>query len=140
MLVLPGADTDEILIARALGAIVGRVETAVTAVLARLVLGGGADIVPLPDDRMTVRAFLRNGWRPPAMGDIESIARELHICYVQRQRERNVAVGPALEPWESLSPVVAGIQPGGGARRTEQAGRGRAQAGAAREGPVDVDA
>ena len=104
VLVLPGADTDEILIARALGATVGRVETDGTAALARVVLGGGADIVPLPDDRMTVRAFLRKGWRPPAMRDIESIARELHICYVQRQRERNVTVGPALEPWESLLP------------------------------------
>ena len=59
VLVLPGADADEILIASALGARVGRVETRHGSDLPRVVLGGSADIVPLPDDRMTVRAFLR---------------------------------------------------------------------------------
>jgi hypothetical protein len=104
VLALPGADIDEILIARALGATVGRVETGDGIDLSRGILGGAADIVPLPDDRMTVRAFIRKSVWPTEMGDLESLARELHNSYVQRQREHNAAEGPALAPWESLLP------------------------------------
>ena len=65
---LPGAAIDEILIARALGATVGRVEVTGGADLSRLVLGGGTHIIPLPDDRMTVRAFLRRSTWPAEHG------------------------------------------------------------------------
>ena len=65
---LPGADIEEVLIARALGATVGRVETAAGADLPRTVLGGAAGIVPLPDDRMTIRAFIRKSVWPAEDG------------------------------------------------------------------------
>lgn len=104
VLVLPDASLDEILIARALGATIGRVETATTPDVTRAALGGAAGIVPLPDDRMTVRAFLRKTTWPAEMGDAEPIARELHNSYVRRERERNAEDGPALERWETLLP------------------------------------
>ncbi len=101
---LPGADDDEILIARALGARVGRVETGDGSELPRELLGGSADIVPLPDDRMTVRAFLRRSAWPAELPGREQIARNLHGCYVQRHRSVRKDVGdPALAPWDGLS-------------------------------------
>jgi hypothetical protein len=102
---LPGASQDEILIARALGATVGRVETAAGSDLAQDFLGGGTDIVPLPDDRMTVRAFLRRSEWPDEVADPEPIAAGLHHRYVRRQRGvRKDASDPVLLPWDALSP------------------------------------
>jgi TrkA-N domain/RyR domain len=102
---LPGASQDEILIARALGATVGRVETAAGSDLAQDFLGGGTDIVPLPDDRMTVRAFLRRSEWPDEVADPEPIAAGLHYRYVRRQRGvRKDASDPVLLPWDALSP------------------------------------
>lgn len=100
---LPGAPLEEILIARALGATVGRVETAAAADLSRDLLGGAAAIVPLPDDRMTVRAFLRRSTWPAGIGDRERIAEGLHRRYVHRQRGRKPAGDPVLRPWGALS-------------------------------------
>ncbi len=101
---LPGAAIDEILIARALGATVGRVEVAGGADLSRLVLGGGTHIIPLPDDRMTVRAFLRRSTWPADMGDPMPVAAGMHRLYVERHRSRKQTDDPALEPWDRLSP------------------------------------
>ncbi len=101
---LPGASPEAIVIARALGATVGRVETAEGGDLSRDLLGGGTDIVPLPDDRMTVRAFLRRSTWPRDLADPEPIAAGLHTRYVRRHRGgRKVAGDPVLQPWEALS-------------------------------------
>lgn len=100
---LPGASSDEILIARALGAPVGRVETTAASDLSRDLLGGGAAIVPLPDDRMTVRAFLRHSTWPRDVADPEPIAEGLHRRYVHRHRGRKPAGDPVLQPWDALS-------------------------------------
>jgi hypothetical protein len=101
---LPGASQEEVLIARALGATVGRVETAAGSDLAQDFLGGGADIVPLPDDRMTVRAFLRHSRWPDEVADPEPIAAGLHRRYVHRHRGvRKDASDPVLQPWDALS-------------------------------------
>ena len=102
VLALPGASQEEVLIARALGATVGRVETAATSDLAQDFLGGGADIVPLPDDRMTVRAFLRRSQWPDELADPEPIAAGLHRRYVHRHRVRKEAGDPVLQPWDAL--------------------------------------
>jgi hypothetical protein len=105
VVVLPGAAPEEILIARALGATVGRVETAAGGDLAQEFLGGGTGIVPLPDDRMTVRAFLRRGTWPDGVADPEPIAAGLHYRYVRRHRGLRKAAGdPVLLPWDALSP------------------------------------
>ena len=73
--------------------------------LARDFLGGGTDIVPLPDDRMTVRAFLRRSTWPVAVADPEPIAAALHNRYVRRHRGvRKDAGDPVLRPWDALSP------------------------------------
>jgi len=100
---LPGASSEEILIARALGAAVGRVETTTASDLSRDLLGGGVAIVPLPDDRMTVRAFLRRSSWPREIGDPERIAEGLHRRYVHRHRGRKPAGDPVLQPWDALS-------------------------------------
>jgi hypothetical protein len=61
--------------------------------------------VPLPADRMTVRAFLRPTTWPTALGRLrQPIAAELHHRYVARQRARKPGHDPALQPWSALSP------------------------------------
>jgi hypothetical protein len=102
---LPQAVAEEILLHRALGATIGRIEAAGAPDLGRLLLNGATGIVPLPYDRMTVRAFLRPGQWPAALAAArEPIAIELHRRYVARQRARKPADDPALQPWPALSP------------------------------------
>jgi voltage-gated potassium channel Kch len=103
---LPGTPADELLLARALGALVGRVETPETTDLNDILLNGAGDIVPLPDDPATIRAFLRpSRWPATFAKRREPLARALHEGYVERQRaqERKPADDEALRPWATLS-------------------------------------
>jgi voltage-gated potassium channel Kch len=102
---LPGATADELLLARALGASLGRVETPGGVDLNDILLNGAAGIVPLPDDPATIRAFLRPSRWPEEFADRhEPVAKELHECYATRQRSRKAAGDPALRDWSVLSP------------------------------------
>ena len=102
---LPGAPAEDIMLARALGATIGRVERAGAPDLSRTLLNGAVGIVPLPCDRMTVRAFLRPGSWPRSLAALrEPMAAELHRRYVARQRTRKSSDDPALQPWSALSP------------------------------------
>jgi hypothetical protein len=102
---LPATAAEDVLLARALGASVGRVEAPGAADLSRSLLNGAAGVVPLPLDRMTVRAFLRPGTWPRALAELrEPLAAELHRRYVVRQRTRKPPGDPALLPWPALSP------------------------------------
>jgi hypothetical protein len=102
---LPGAAAEDVLLARALGATIARLDGPGAADLSRVLLNGGAGVVPLPRDRMTVRAFLRPGGWPPELADRrEPIAADLHRRYVARQRARKRHDDPALQPWPALSP------------------------------------
>lgn len=102
---LPGAGAEEIMLARALGATIGRVERAGAPDLSRTLLNGAIGVVPLPCDRMTVRAFLRPGSWPRSLAALrQPMAAELHRLYVARQRTRKSSDDPALQPWSALSP------------------------------------
>jgi hypothetical protein len=102
---LPGTAAEDILLARALCATVGRVETPGSTDLSRTLLNGATGVVPLPPDRMTIRAFLRPGSWPDALASLrEPLAIELHRRYVARQRARKAPGDPALQPWPALSP------------------------------------
>ena len=102
---LPGTTADELLLTRALGAPLGRVEAPEGDDLNDILLNGADGIVPLPDDRATIRAFLRPGrWPEEFLDRREPLARELHERYVTRQRARKAASDPALRSWPVLSP------------------------------------
>jgi RyR domain/TrkA-N domain len=102
---LPAAAAEDIMLARALGATIGRVEQPGAPDLSRTLLNGGVGVVPLPYDRMTVRAFLRPGNWPRSLAALrEPMAAELHWRYVTRQRTRKLSDDPALQPWSALSP------------------------------------
>jgi hypothetical protein len=102
---LPGTAAEDIILARALGAAIGRVETPDAPDLSRALLNGAVGVVPLPPDRMTIRAFLRPATWPAALGQHrQPMAAELHRRYVARQRARKPAGDPALQPWSALSP------------------------------------
>jgi hypothetical protein len=105
VLALPGASTDEILLARALGARVGwlRLPDQQGPDLARSLLNGAVGTVALPIDRMSVRAFLRRTSWPRSAEERERLAAALHERYVKRQRARKPADDPALRPWAELS-------------------------------------
>ncbi len=105
VLALPGASTEEILLARALGARVGwlRLPNQPGPDLARSLLNGAVGTVALPVDRMSVRAFLRRTSWPRSAAERERLAAALHARYVQRQRVRKPADDPALRPWTELS-------------------------------------
>jgi hypothetical protein len=104
-IVLPGAAAEDVLLARALGAMVGRLDGPGAPDLSHVLLNGATGVVPLPRDRMTVRAFLRPGGWPAALRDRrEPIAAELHRRYVARQRARKRQDDIALQPWPALSP------------------------------------
>jgi hypothetical protein len=105
VLALPGASTDEILLARALGARVGwlRLPDRQGPDLARSLLNGAVNTVGLPVDRMSVRAFLRRTSWPRSAEERERLAARLHERYVKRQRPRKPAGDPALRPWAELS-------------------------------------
>jgi hypothetical protein len=102
---LPGASAEDIMLARALGATIGRVEVPGAPDLSRTLLNGAIGVVPLPCDRMTVRAFLRPGSWPRSLAALrEPMAADLHRRYVARQRTRKSSDDPALQPWSALSP------------------------------------
>jgi hypothetical protein len=102
---LPDAGAPDVLLARALGATLGRIEAPGAPDLSRLLLGGATGVVPLPPDRMTVRAFLRPARWPAELAELrEPLAAELHRRYVARQRQRKQAEDPVLQPWPVLSP------------------------------------
>jgi hypothetical protein len=102
---LPGAAAEDIVLARALGSTVGRIEAPGAADLGLLLLNGAAGVVPLPADPMTLRGFLWPGHWPADLAAVrEPIAAELHCRYVARQRARASADDPALVPWPALSP------------------------------------
>ena len=102
---LPGTPAEELLLARALGALLGRVEASESEDLNDILLNGADGIVPLPDDPATIRAFLRPSRWPEELHDRrEPLARELHERYVARQRPRKAAGDPALRSWSVLSP------------------------------------
>jgi hypothetical protein len=102
---LPDTATEDLLLARALGASLGRVQTPDAPDLSRALLNGAVGVVPLPADRMTVRSFLRPTTWPAALGRLrQPIAAELHHRYVARQRDRKPGHDPALQPWSALSP------------------------------------
>jgi voltage-gated potassium channel Kch len=105
VLALPGASTDEILLARSLGARVGWLQLPGQPGpdLARSLLNGAVGTVQLPVDRMSVRAFLRRTSWPRSAEERERLAAALHERYVQRQRHRKPAGDPALRPWAELS-------------------------------------
>jgi hypothetical protein len=105
VLALPGTSTDEILLARALGARVGwlRLPDQQGSDLARSLLNGAVSTVQLPVDRMSVRAFLRRTSWPRSAEERERLAAALHQRYVERQRLRKPAGDPALRPWAELS-------------------------------------
>jgi hypothetical protein len=103
VLLLPGAPADEILLARALDTRIGRPwwsgepDTDTDSAL----LGGAAGLVPLPADRMIIRAFLHQAAAQPWR---EQVAGELHRRYVSHQRERKRGDDPALRPYSRLLP------------------------------------
>jgi len=102
---MPAARAEDILLARALGATIGRVEVAEAVELGLLLLNGAAGVVPLPPDPMTVRAFLRPGrWPAELAAKREPLAAELHRRYMLRQRGRGRPDDLALQPWSALSP------------------------------------
>ncbi|HEY6423583.1 MAG TPA: NAD-binding protein [Pseudonocardiaceae bacterium] len=105
VLALPGASTDEILLARALGARVGwlRMPDQQGPDLARSLLNGAVGTVGLPIDRMSVRAFLRRTSWTRSAEERERVAAAMHTRYVQRQRPRKPPADPALSPWSELS-------------------------------------
>jgi len=105
VLALPGASTDEILLARALGARVGwlRLPDQQGSDLARSLLNGAVGTVQLPIDRMSVRAFLRRTSWTRSAEERERVAAALHERYVERQRLRKPTADPALSPWPELS-------------------------------------
>jgi hypothetical protein len=101
----PGIPADALLLARALGAVLGRVEASASEDLNDILLNGADGIVPLPDDPATIRAFLRPSRWPEELDDRrQPLARELHERYVARQRPRKAAGDPALRSWSVLSP------------------------------------
>jgi hypothetical protein len=109
VLVCPGGaiTRSEMLLARALGAPVGRLDFgAVDAPALGDDLPGGHDgIFDLPVDRMTIRAFLR--WSSLGDPDLrESIAKGIHGDYRRRHRRRKSTNDPALAPWEHLVPAL----------------------------------
>ncbi len=102
---LPGATAEDLMLARALGGTVGRVQQPGASDLSRTLLNGATGIVPLPPDRMTIRAFLRPSRWPRSLAELrEPLAADLHQRYVTRQRTRKAADDPALQPWPALSP------------------------------------
>lgn len=105
VLVLPGAAPQEVLLARALGARLGRLELPGAPELSGQLLGGAVDVLPLPPDRMIVRAFLRPEHWPDALREHrEPLAAELQRRYVSRQHTIKPAGDPALQLWPQLSP------------------------------------
>ncbi|MCO1658647.1 NAD-binding protein [Pseudonocardia humida] len=104
VLVLPGAATDEVLLARAIGATVGWVQLPGGPDLARTLLNGAVGVVPLPVDRTTVRAFLHPGRWPGPADERDGIAEELHRRYTARRRDRRAINDPSMRPWSKLSP------------------------------------
>jgi voltage-gated potassium channel Kch len=107
VLLLPGATTDEILLARAMGVPIGRPQWCGEPDLGPTLLNGDTGIVVLPHDRMTVRAFLNPGRWPVALEeDHEALAADLHQRYVARQEKRKETGDSALQPWSTLSPAL----------------------------------
>jgi Trk K+ transport system NAD-binding subunit len=72
----------------------------------RMLLGGAAGIAVLPNDRATVRAFLRPSRWPYNDTTKDIVAAALHRGYVERQGAHNAVGDPALRPFDQLAPAL----------------------------------
>jgi hypothetical protein len=102
--------TADLLLARALGASVAWIDPAsetLTTLDDELPFGAGG-VLELPDDAMTLRAFLSWSSAPEDMPCElrDSVARYLHADYRRRQRRRKPPGDAALAPWEQLLPAL----------------------------------
>jgi predicted Rossmann-fold nucleotide-binding protein len=109
LVVCPGGQitTEEILIARALGARVGWLDPGgeASALLADTLPLGTEDVLELPPDAMSVRAFFSVS--TPLTDPLrEAVARHLHNYYRRKQRGRKSHGDPALASWDDLLPAL----------------------------------
>lgn len=97
----------EIILARALGAAVASVDPCeeLLGPLDEVLPFGAGGVITLPNDPMTLRAFLM--WPNERLeGDRRlAAARDLHNQYRRRQRNLKRPDDPALSRWEQLSPM-----------------------------------
>jgi TrkA-N domain/RyR domain len=102
--------TADLLLARALGASVAWIDPAseTLATLDDELPFGAGGVLELPDDAMTLRAFLSWSSAPEDMPCRlrDGIARYLHADYRRRQRARKQPGDAALAPWEQLLPAL----------------------------------
>jgi hypothetical protein len=96
------APTNEILLARALGAKVAVVDPtgALTRSLDEVLPLGANGVLEIPADPMTVRAFLQ--WSQLPADTREVVARYIHNDYRRKARGRKAVTDPAMAPWEDL--------------------------------------
>ncbi len=101
--------TEELLLARALGAQVAWLDPAgaATAPLADTLPLGDEGVVELPVDRMTIRAFLAPSELSGEQDELrERAARYFHMDYRRKQRDRKHAGDPAMAPWDQLTEAL----------------------------------
>jgi voltage-gated potassium channel Kch len=96
----------EILLARALGAKVGWLDPACeeSDSLEETLPFGADGVLELPDDPMTVRAFISWSRLPDELRD--EIGEFIHNAYRRQQRIRKPPGDPALAPWGELMPSL----------------------------------
>jgi hypothetical protein len=104
VLVFPGGGivTEEILLARALGARVAFIDPGkdLPASLDYLLPLGSKGVLEVPADPMSARAFLQWSQLPPGLAD--AIGRFVHSRYRARSRGNKPPTDPALVPWDDL--------------------------------------
>ncbi len=98
----------EIALARALGAAVASLDPSEVLLepLEELLPFGAGGVLSLPNDAMTLRAFLT--WPNQELDEARRLiaARELHEQYRMEHRRHKAWDDPALVPWERLAPML----------------------------------